>query len=102
MMKKVLTLSLIVFLCAGAALYAGGNKPHEGKITSIDMDQKSIAVAGERDQSWTIYWNETTKVKDAKVEELKVGETIHFDYKKDKVGKTRAKEIYRKAKQNKE
>ncbi len=96
-MKKVLTVSLIVFLCAGAALYAGGKQPHEGKITSIDMDQKMIVVAGEKDQSWTLYWNETTKVKDAKVEDLKVGDSIHFDY-KEKDGKMWATEIHRTAK----
>jgi Cu/Ag efflux protein CusF len=96
-MKKALTISLIAFLCAGAALYAGGRKPHEGKITSIDMDAKSIAVAGEHDMTWTIYWNETTKVKDAKVEDLKVGDTIHFDY-KEKDGKMWATEIHRTAK----
>jgi hypothetical protein len=97
-MKKVLTLSLIAFVCIGAALYAGGKQPHEGKITSIDMDQKMIVVAGEKDQSWTLYWNETTKVKDAKVEDLKVGDTIHFDVKKDKDGKMWATEIHRTAK----
>jgi Cu/Ag efflux protein CusF len=95
-MKKVLTLSLIAFVCIGAALYAKG--PHEGKITSIDMDSKSIAVGGEHDQTWTLYWNETTKVKDAKVEDLKVGDTIHFDFKKDKEGKMWATEIHRTAK----
>ncbi|HEX9304697.1 MAG TPA: copper-binding protein [Thermoanaerobaculia bacterium] len=96
-MKKALTISLIAFLCAGAAVYAA-KQPHEGKITSIDMDQKSIAVAGEHDQTWTLYWNETTKVKDAKVEDLKVGDTIHFDFKKDKDGKMWATEIHRTAK----
>ena len=96
-MKKALAVSLIAFLCVGAAaLYAKG--AHEGKITSIDMDAKSIAVAGEKDMTWTIYWNETTKVKDAKVEDLKVGDTIHFDVKKDKDGKMWATEIHRTAK----
>ena len=92
-MKKALTISLIAFLWAGAALYAG-NKPHEGKITSIDMDQKMIVVGGEHDQSWTLYWNETTKVKGAKVEDLKPGDSIHFDY-KEKDGKMWATEIHR-------
>jgi Cu/Ag efflux protein CusF len=95
-MKKALTISLIAFLYAGAALYAA-KRPHEGKITSIDMDQKMIVVGGEKDQSWTLYWNETTKVKDAKVEDLKVGDTIHFDY-KEKDGKMWATEIHRTAK----
>ena len=96
-MKKALAVSLIAFLCVGvAAVYAGG--AHEGKITAIDMDAKSIAVAGEHDMTWTIYWNETTKVKAAKVEDLKVGDTIHFDVKKDKDGKMWATEIHRTAK----
>jgi len=96
-MKKALAVSLIAFLCAGAAaLYAKDS--HDGKITSIDMDAKSIAVAGEHDMTWTIYWNETTKVKDAKVEDLKVGDTIRFDVKKDKDGKMWATEIHRTAK----
>ena len=93
-MKKVLTLSLFVFLFAGAAAYAAGRKPHEGKITSIDMDQKAITVAGEHDQTWTIYWNDMTKVKGAKVEELKNGDSIHFDY-KEQDGKMWATEIRR-------
>ena len=66
----------------------------QGKITSIDMDQKMIVVAGEKDQSWTLYWNETTRVKGAKVEDLKAGDTIHFDY-KEKDGKMWATEIHR-------
>jgi Cu/Ag efflux protein CusF len=93
-MKKVLTLSLFAFLVAGAAAYAHGRKPHEGKITSIDMDQKTIMVAGEHDQTWTIYWNDMTKVKGAKVGDLKNGDSIHFDY-KEQDGKMWATEIRR-------
>jgi Cu/Ag efflux protein CusF len=93
-MKKALTVSLIVFLCAGAVAYAHGRRPHEGKITNIDMDQKAITVQGEHDQTWTINWTETTKVKGGKIEDLKVGDSIHFDY-KDKDGKMWATEIRR-------
>jgi|SRR5437867_12989236 len=93
-MKKVLTVSLFVFLCAAAAAYAHGGKGHEGKITNIDMDQKAITVEGEHGHNWTIYWNETTKVKDAKVEDLKVGDSIHFDA-MEKDGKMWATEIRR-------
>jgi Cu/Ag efflux protein CusF len=93
-MKKVLTLSLFVFLFAGAAAYASGHKPHEGKITAIDMDQKTITVAGEHGDNWTIYWNDMTKVKNAKVGDLKNGDTIHFDY-KEQDGKMWATEIRR-------
>src|SRR5439155_26482783 len=96
-MKKALAVSLIAFLCAGAAaLYAKDS--HDGKITSIDMDAKSIAVAGEHDMTWTIYWYETTNVKDAKVEDLKVGDTIRFDVKKDTDGRMWATAIRRTAK----
>jgi Cu/Ag efflux protein CusF len=93
-MKKVLTVSLFVFICAAAAAYAHGGKGHEGKISSIDMDQKTITVAGEHDQTWTINWTETTKVKGGKVEDLKVGDSIHFDA-TEKDGKMWATEIRR-------
>ncbi|HEV8609895.1 MAG TPA: copper-binding protein [Thermoanaerobaculia bacterium] len=93
-MKKALTVSLFVFLCAAAAAYAHGRKPHEGKITNIDMDQKTITVEGEHGQTWTINWTDTTKVKGAKLSDLKVGDSIHFDV-TEKDGKMWATEIRR-------
>ncbi|HEY6065299.1 MAG TPA: DUF5666 domain-containing protein [Thermoanaerobaculia bacterium] len=93
-MRKALTVSLFVFLCAATAAYAHGRKAHEGKITNIDMDGKALTVQGEHNQTWTIYWTDTTKVKGAKVGDLKVGDSIHFDV-SEKDGKMWAREIRR-------
>jgi Cu/Ag efflux protein CusF len=92
-MKKALAVSLMALLCVCAAAYAHG-RTHEGKITSIDLDQKTIAVQGEHDRNWRISWTETTKVKGTKIEDLKVGDSIHFDY-TEKDGKMWATEIRR-------
>jgi Cu/Ag efflux protein CusF len=93
LMKKALAVSLMALLCLSAAAYAH-SRAHEGKITSIDLDQKTIAVQGEHDRNWTIFWTETTKVEGAKIEDLKVGDSIHFDY-QEKDGKMWATEIRR-------
>lgn len=94
MKTKALTVSLVVLLFAAAGAYAKGRQAHEGKITNIDTAEKTLTVAGEHDQTWTINWNETTKVKGAKLADLKVGDSIHFDV-QEKDGKMWATEIRR-------
>jgi hypothetical protein len=55
-------------------------RPHEGKIVRLDPDMKMMVVAGEKNDEWTLYWTETTKLKDVTVPELAVGDSVHFDY----------------------
>ncbi len=81
------TKSLVLLVCAvlafGSAALAGDDRPHEGKVVSIDKAAMSMVVQGEKDDTWTLYWTETTKLKgDLTVPELKVGDKVHFDFTK--------------------
>ena len=93
-MRKALSVALGVFLLAAAAVYAK-DRPHEGKIVSLETVEKSADVSGERvsnvqnfmvvqgqkGDQWTLYWNESTKFKSGLMpSQLKQGDTIHFDF----------------------
>jgi Cu/Ag efflux protein CusF len=40
-----------------------------------------LSVQGDKNDQWTLSWTETTKLKgDLTVQELKVGDKIHFDF----------------------
>jgi len=77
--SKILALSFAALLVLSAAAVSE-KRPHEGKIVRLDPDSKMMTVAGEKNDEWTLYWTETTKLKDVTVPELKVGDSIHFDY----------------------
>ena len=80
-MKKTRTLTLAVLAFAATfAVALAERRPHEGKIVRIDPDQKILVVTGEHNDEWTFSWTETTKLKDVTLPELKVGDTVHFDY----------------------
>ncbi|MEO8430762.1 MAG: hypothetical protein ABI592_04575 [Acidobacteriota bacterium] len=69
----------VTFLALSSAALAD-RRPHEGKIVRVDADQRSLVVAGEHNDEWTLYWTETTKMKDVTAPELQVGDSVHFDY----------------------
>ena len=74
----MLALSLVL---AVAGLATADDRPHEGKVVKIDKEVMELTVQGEKDDRWTLSWTETTKLKgDLTVEELKVGDKIHFEY----------------------
>lgn len=80
MRKKVSLMAAVLLLLASAALYAD-RKPHEGKITNINMTERRIVVQGEKGDQWDLYWTDTTKLKGKLIlEELKVGDSVHFDF----------------------
>lgn len=96
---------LIVVVCALALIAAGGaavaddkERPDEGKVISIDKSAMSMQVQGKKNDQWTLYWTESTKLAgDLTVEELTVGDEIHFKY-TDKDGKKWLTELRRKEK----
>ncbi|HEY1249919.1 MAG TPA: hypothetical protein VGH97_01935 [Thermoanaerobaculia bacterium] len=80
-MKTKLSLLATAFLLSCAVSLLANDRPHEGKITSIDPDQRVMVVQGEEGDQWILYWTETTKLKsDLTVAELKQGDSVHFDF----------------------
>ena len=56
-------------------------RPHEGKITDIDQTAQTMTIQGEKGDTWTVYWTETTKLKhNLTFGELKPGDSVHFDF----------------------
>jgi hypothetical protein len=50
-------------------------------VITLDTEGMVLSVKGDKDDEWTLYWTETTKLKgDLTVQELKVGDKIKFDY----------------------
>jgi hypothetical protein len=77
----VLMLALGLVLGLGGLAIADDNRPHEGKVINIDKDMMVLSVQGDKDDQWTLYWTETTKLKgDLTVQEVKVGDKVHFEY----------------------
>jgi len=96
-MRKTRAGTLMAALFAFAAMFSiavAERRPHEGKIVRIDPDQKVLVVSGEKNDEWTLYWTETTKLKDVTVPELSVGDSVHFDY-TEKDGKMWVTELRR-------
>jgi Cu/Ag efflux protein CusF len=95
-MRKALGISLAAFaiLLMASAGYAN-DRPHEGKIVSVQTVEKSadaagetvtnteqsMVVRGEHGDEWTLYWDNTTEFKhDIVPSELKAGDSVHFDF----------------------
>ncbi len=94
MKAKLSLLVATLFLVSSAALFAE-DRPHEGKIVGIDTVQRMMLVQGEKGDQWTLYWTETTKLKDGLTfPELKAGDSIKFDY-MEKDGKMWISELHR-------
>jgi hypothetical protein len=75
--------TLVAALFAFATLVSvaqAERRPHEGKIVKLDSEAKMMTVAGEKNDEWTLYWTETTKLKGVTAPELAVGDSVHFDY----------------------
>ena len=70
-----------VLLSLAAPILAGDDRPHEGKIINIDKAAMMMVVQGEKNDQWTLYWTETSKLKgDVTIPELKVGDKVHFEF----------------------
>ena len=99
---SVLILALSLVLGLGALAIADDNRPHEGKVINIDRDLMVLSVQGDKDDQWTLYWTESTKVKgDVTVQELQVGDKVHFDF-MEKDGKKWLTEVHRTGKADKD
>jgi Cu/Ag efflux protein CusF len=95
-MKRALaiTFAAVAILLVSSAGYAG-NRPHEGKIVSVDPSAMTMTIQGEKGDQWTLYWTETTKLKNGLTfGELKSGDKVHFDY-VEKDGKMWVSELRR-------
>ena len=81
-LKKPAVLMLALsLLLAVSGLANADDRPHEGKVVKIDKETMELTVQGEKDDRWTLNWTETTKLKgDLTIEEVKVGDKIHFEY----------------------
>jgi len=102
-MKKAfaITLAAVTILLVSSTGYAG-NRAHEGKILSVDTSAMMLAVQGDKGDQWTLYWTETTKLKNGLTfGELKSGDKIHFDY-VEKDGKMWVTELRRTGKAEKD
>jgi len=104
-MKKALvtTFAAIAILLVSSASYGGGgNQAHEGKILSIDTSAMMMTVQSDKGDQWTLYWTETTKLKNGLTfGELKSGDKVHFDY-VEKDGKMWVTELRRTGKADKD
>lgn len=95
MKAKLSVLVAALFLVSAVALLAEKDRPHEGKVIRIDQDAKMLVVQGEKGDQWSLYWTETTKLKDGLTfADLKVGDSVHFDY-MEKEGKMFLSELHR-------
>ena len=116
-MRKVLGISVAAFaiLLMASASYAN-DRPHEGKVVSVQIVEKSASAAGEavtnvensmvvrgeKGDEWTLYWDNTTKFKhDLAPTELRQGDHVHFDF-VEKNGKMWVTELRRTKKADKD
>lgn len=83
---SVLMLAFALIVSLGGVATAA-DRPHEGKVISVDNAAMTLSVQGDKNDQWTLYWTETTKLKgDLAIQEVKVGDKVHFDF-TDKDGK---------------
>jgi Cu/Ag efflux protein CusF len=79
MRKITFSLAALAFVLVTSAAIAE-RRPHEGKITNVDATAHMISVQGEKGDTYTLYWDDTTKWKDnLTAQELTPGDSIHFD-----------------------
>jgi len=92
--------ALALMLTGGVVATAADDRPHEGKIINLDQTAMVLMVQGEKDDQWTLYWTETTKLKgDLTIQEVKVGDKVHFEF-TEKDGKKWLTELRRTDKAN--
>ena len=95
-MRKILGISAaVVALLLIASTSSAERRPHEGKVIrvetversadvggqSVSNLERSMVVAGEEGDEWTLYWDNTTKFKHGlHPSELRQGDHVHFDF----------------------
>jgi Cu/Ag efflux protein CusF len=102
-MKRALaiTLATVAILLVSSAGYAE-RRAHEGKILSVDTTAMMMSVQGDKGDQWTLYWTETTKLKNGLTfGELRSGDKVHFDF-VEKDGKMWVTELRRTGKAEKD
>jgi hypothetical protein len=94
MRKLCISLAALAFVLV-SAVAAAERRPHEGKITNLDVTSRTITIQGEKGDQMTLYWDDTTKWKNNLTpQELTVGDSVHFDF-IDKNGQLWVTEIRR-------
>jgi hypothetical protein len=79
MKTRLSVLAAALLLVTSLSAYAA-DRPHEGKITSVDANQQMMVVQGEHGDQWNLYWTETTKLENGLTAgELRAGDSVHFD-----------------------
>jgi hypothetical protein len=97
MRKLSLSLAALAFILVSAVAVAD-RRPHEGKITNIDMTARTLSIQNEKGDTFTLYWDDTTKWKNnLTAQDLQVGDSVHFDI-VDKSGQMFVTEIRRTSK----
>jgi Cu/Ag efflux protein CusF len=81
---KLRKLSVLMLALALISTFGGiataDDRPHEGKVISVDQQAMTMSVQGDKNDQWTVYWTETTKLKgDLTIQEVKVGDKVHFE-----------------------
>ena len=80
-MKKLTVLLALALFAVSLAAVAGdkkaGEKKVSGTISSLDLANRSLTVTDAKNATWTILWNDSTRVKGG---ELKTGESIELGY----------------------
>ena len=90
MKRKLSWILAVVFVLSSTVLLAGEK---EGVVSKVDPDMKTIVVQSEKGDQWTLYWTESTKLKDGiTYATLKPGDKIEFEY-TEKDGKMWVTEI---------
>ncbi len=99
---KVKLWSALVAALFVSALALAADKPHEGKLIRVDPDQKMLTVQGEKGDQWTLFVDDTTKLKNGLTfQELRTGDSVHFDY-IEREGKMYVTELHRTHKADKD
>ena len=80
-MKRLTVLFALAIFAVSLAASAGekkaGEKMVSGTISSIDVANRSMTVTDAKSVSWTIAWNDSTRVKGG---ELKEGQAVALAY----------------------
>ena len=95
-MKKTLAMSVASILLVAAIAFATDSR--EGTVSRIDADQKVLVVQDKDGNSFDLYWNETTQMKDGLIPaDIHTGDIVRFET-VQKEGKTFITQIWREQK----
>ncbi len=74
---RLLTLTVMLALCAGVVVAGCGHKDtHKGTLTSVDADNNQVVVADEDGKEVKLTLTANTQVMDAEGNEAKVSELV--------------------------